>query len=216
MRANVNAARIRRVNHANVRADGAFVLYWMNAARRTRYNFALDHALSLARELGKPLVVLEALRSGYLWASDRLHAFVLQGMADNAARFESRGILHHAYVEPKPGDGKGLLSELSLHACAIVTDDFPCFMLPRMVAAAGRQVAVRLEAVDSNGLLPMREPDKAFYAAYHFRRYLQKNLRPHLEEFPAADPLRVPWARCSSIPALTIHSRLRQLPCCCE
>ena len=34
----------------------------------------------------------------------------------------------------------------------IVTDEFPCFFLPRMVAAAGAKMPVLLEQVDSNGL----------------------------------------------------------------
>jgi deoxyribodipyrimidine photo-lyase len=51
---------------------------------------------------------------------------------------------------------------------------------------------VRTEAVDGNGLLPLRAANKAFTMAFHFRRWLQKNLRPHLEEqaFPEADPLK--------------------------
>ena len=61
----VPAIRITAVNDAPVRADGDYVLYWMIAARRTQWNFALQHAVARARELGKPLVVLEAIRAGY-------------------------------------------------------------------------------------------------------------------------------------------------------
>ncbi|MCG8608697.1 deoxyribodipyrimidine photolyase, partial [bacterium] len=56
----------------------------MTANRRVRYNYSLQRAVELAVELRKPLVVLEALRCGYQWASDRLHRFVLDGMSDNA------------------------------------------------------------------------------------------------------------------------------------
>ena len=48
-----------------------------------------------------------------------------------------------------------MLSALAERAAAVVTDDFPTFFLPRMVAAAATELPVRLEAVDSNGLLPM-------------------------------------------------------------
>jgi catechol 2,3-dioxygenase-like lactoylglutathione lyase family enzyme len=34
----------------------------------------------------------------------------------------------------------------------VITDDFPAFFLPRAIAAAGHQLDVRLEAVDSNGI----------------------------------------------------------------
>jgi deoxyribodipyrimidine photo-lyase len=42
--------------------SGDYVLYWMVAQRRARWNFALQHAAWQAERLGKPLVVLEALR----------------------------------------------------------------------------------------------------------------------------------------------------------
>ena len=47
--------RIRQVNGAPIRPGRGYVLYWMIAARRTRFNFALDRALAHARELRRPL-----------------------------------------------------------------------------------------------------------------------------------------------------------------
>jgi len=186
----VPEVRLRAANDRPVRPDGDFVAYWMVAARRRRANFALQRAVCLANELQRPLLVVEALRCGYRWASDRLHAFVLQGMADNRADFAKVGVTYWPYVEPEPGAGKGLLAALGKRACAVVTDDFPCFFLPRMVAAAGAQLPVRLEAVDGNGLLPMRVGDKVFGRAFDLRRFLQKALPAHLADFPAGDALR--------------------------
>jgi deoxyribodipyrimidine photo-lyase len=185
----VPSIRIAAVNRAPVRGDGGYVVYWMIAARRTRWNFALQRAVEWCRGLRRPLLVLEPLRAAYPWASDRLHAFALDGMADNAAAFARAGVRHHPYVEPADGAGKGLLEALAAHACVVVTDDFPHLFLPRMVAAAGARLPVLLEAVDSNGLLPLRAPQKAFATAYHFRRFLQKELPDHLYALPDADPL---------------------------
>ncbi len=81
------AIRVRAVNDRAVNAAGAYVLYWMIANRRTRFNFSLDRALAWARELGRPLVVLEALRIDYPFASERIHRFVIDGMAVNAKGF---------------------------------------------------------------------------------------------------------------------------------
>ncbi|HEX5052837.1 MAG TPA: deoxyribodipyrimidine photolyase [Planctomycetota bacterium] len=186
----VPEVRLRRANDRPVRRDGAFVLYWMIAARRRRANFALQRAVELATQLGRPLFVLEPLRCDHRWASDRLHTFVLQGMADNAADFAAAGVRYWPYVEPEPGAGSGLLEALGRRACAVVTDDFPCFFLPRMVAAAAAKLAVRLEVVDGNGLLPMRVGDKVFARAFDFRRFLQKVLPAHLRDLPAGEPLR--------------------------
>lgn len=194
--------RIRRVNAAEEHAAGDFVLYWMTAARRTRWNFALQRAVERCRALGRPLVVLEPLRAGYAHASDRLHRFVLEGMRDNAAALEGSGVLYYPYVESAPGEGRGLLSALGERACLVVTDDYPCFFLPRMVEAAGRSLEVRLEAVDGNGLLPLEASPAAFPTAYAFRRHLQKTLPPRLADFPQADPLAgPPLPKAPSLPA---------------
>ena len=116
MNVGVPSNRVRRLNLAQVREDGLYVLYWMVAARRTRSSFALDRAMDLAREHRAPLVVLEALRCDYPWASDRLHAFVIQGMADNARRFDRTRAAYYPYIENQPGEGKGLLEALARRA----------------------------------------------------------------------------------------------------
>jgi deoxyribodipyrimidine photo-lyase len=72
----------------------------------------------------------------------------------------------------------------------VVADDAPLFFLPRMVAAAGPRIPVLLEAVDSNGLLPLAATERVFPTAFAFRRLLQAELPAHLGELPAADPLR--------------------------
>ncbi len=181
--------RVVACNQAPVRDDGDYVLYWMISARRTGWNFGLERAADWARALGKPLLVLEALRCDYPWASDRLHRFVLQGMADNARRLERTRAAYYPYVERKPGEGRGLLEALAGRAAAVVTDDFPCFFLPRMVDAAAERLAVRLEKVDSNGLLPLRATDRVFLRAVDFRRFLQKTLPRHFDEMPRKNPL---------------------------
>ena len=185
----VPAERITTVNRAPLRMDGDYVLYWMIAARRTGYNFGLQRAVEHAVRLRKPLVVLEALRSGHRWASARFHQFVIDGMRDNARGFQRAGVRYLSYLEPASHDGQGLLAALAANAAVVVTDDFPCFFLPAMVAAAGGAVAVAMESVDSNGLLPLRAASKVHLTAYSFRRALQGDLPAHLPQRPLKDPL---------------------------
>jgi len=186
--------RIRALNDAAFAADRDYVVYWMVAARRTRWNFALDRAIELAHEHGKPLIVLEALRCGYRWASDRFHAFVLEGMADNERALAGTNAIYYPYVESSHGAGKGLLAALAARACAVVTDDYPCFMIPAMQAAAAGQVDCRLEAVDGNGLVPVRATSREFTRAYSFRRYLQGALPSNIAVRPRANPFAVELA----------------------
>ena len=184
------AIRIDQVNEAPLRADGEYVLYWMIAARRPRHNFGLQRAIELASEHGVGLIVLEALRCDYRWASDRIHQFVVEGMRENQGTFEDTPIRYYPYVEENKGGGKGLFKALAGRAVAVVTDEFPCFFLPHMVEAAGEQLDVRLEQVDSNGLIPLRGPDREFTVAHSFRRWLQKNIGDYIHDAPKQYPLQ--------------------------
>ncbi len=182
--------RLRALNGAPLNPDGDYVLYWMVAARRTAWNFALQRAAEIAGALGVGLLVFEPLRCDYPCASDRLHRFILEGMADNAAALADSCACYLPYVEPEKAAGRGLLAALAQHACMVVSDDFPCFFIPRMQLAAARQLPVRLELVDGNGLLPMAAADKDYPTAYAFRRLLHKALPAFIDDRPAADPLQ--------------------------
>lgn len=188
-------------NDAPLRPDRTFVLYWMTSARRLSHNFALDRAIELARELAKPLVILEALRVDHPWACRRFHQFVLEGMQAQADAAARAPVTYYPYVERTPGEGRGLLDAFARSAAAIVTDAYPTFFLPRMTAAAASLLDVRLEAVDSNGLLPLAASPQAFPTAHAFRRHLQRTLPAHLLERPRPRPLvRLELPRLPALP----------------
>ncbi|MEM7417891.1 MAG: deoxyribodipyrimidine photolyase [Gemmatimonadota bacterium] len=187
--------RIQRLNEARPDPMGEYVLYWMTAQRRLGWNFALDRACYWAHELGRPLLIFEAVRAAYPWASPRHHAPIMIGMHEHAVALDGTGVGYFPYVEPAPGDGDGLLHALAARAACVVTDDAPTFFTPRLVDAASRLESTYAEAVDSCGVLPLREPGRTFSAAFHFRRHLHKVLRDHVMVAPSPDPLaqlRVP------------------------
>lgn len=200
-RMSVPTDRIRLLRDVPPRGDGDLVLYWMIASRRLQHNFALDRALEMCRELSLPLVILEPLRIRYPHASARLHRFILDGMADNRRQASLAGIAYHPYVEPRPGAGKGLVRAFSEHAATIITDDVRWFHYPAMLSSAAAQVSCRLEAVDSDGLLPMEDPGKAFVRAHDFRRHLHQRLPFVVEDCPMAEPLKLRTGAGGVVPA---------------
>ena len=163
----------------------------MIAARRTRWNFALQRAVEQCVELGKPLVILEPLDVDYPWASDRLHRFVLDGMAATAGGLPQ---VARALLPLRRASGRTMAgaccSVSHRRACIVITDHYPAFFIPRLLQAAARASAVRVEAVDSNGLIPLATHGRAFTSARSFRAFVQRELRPHLREFPEEHPLR--------------------------
>lgn len=196
----VPSIRIQCTNSSPVRPHADYVLYWMTSSRRPHWNYALDRAMEWCRELNQPLLVVEALRCDYPWASERLHRFVIQGMAQNRRVFRDNGVRCYTYLERDRGEGSGLMEALAERASVLVTDDFPCFFLPRMVQSLADRLSIRCESVDSNGLLPMRAADRVFARAYDFRRWLQKHLAPWLTQSPQAVPFDSLDQRRATIP----------------
>jgi deoxyribodipyrimidine photo-lyase len=183
-----NQARVRRLNQARAASGGEYVLYWMQAARRLDRNHALDYALACARELARPLVLFEALRIDYPWASRRLHRFVLEGMRDNAAQASASGFDYWPFVEKRKGDGRGLVRRLASRACLVVTDDFPCFVVPAQSEALARAATVPVFAVDSNGIVPLARLGAVVSAAAHLRPLLHKEFAEAWGHRAAARP----------------------------
>jgi deoxyribodipyrimidine photo-lyase len=169
-----NQARLRRLNDRPLERRGDYVLYWMQAYRRLERNHALDYALECAAELGRPLVAYEGLRIDYPWASRRLHRFILEGMRANAQRAGTLGLNYWPFVETSRDEGRGLLRRLSSRAALVVTDDFPCFIVPPQAAALARKSEVPVFAVDSNSVVPLSVLGPAVSAAAHLRPRIHK------------------------------------------
>ena len=172
---------------------GDYVLYWMIASRRTEWNFASGtggRALPAAgpaadRPRGAALRLPVGQRSAAPLRPRR------HGRQPRAAAVEGRALLPLRGA-PSAAPARACSRRLPQRAAVVVTDDYPSFFLPRMVAAAGRKLDVRLEQVDGNGLLPLAAAGKVYGRAYDFRRFLQASWRPTCSSRRA--PIRWPVA----------------------
>ncbi|HEY8086339.1 MAG TPA: deoxyribodipyrimidine photo-lyase [Polyangiaceae bacterium] len=174
--------RVRRLNDRPVNRRGDLVLYWMQTYRRAEDNAALDHAILLANELGVPCVVYEELRPDHPHASERLHTFHLQGARDVAAGLARRGV-HHSLCLPTTGEqARGIVARLADRACAVVSDDFPSFVVEARHAAIARGVPCPYLVVDDTAVVPMALLGRAEIGAHTLRpkvhRLLGEWLRP--------------------------------------
>lgn len=151
-----NQARVTAINQMSPNVNGKYVLYWMQAYRRFYYNHSLDFALELARQHKKPLVVYEGLRMDYPWNSERIHRFILEGMQENFHTAKELGFTYWSFVETKKNPAKGLLKKISKEAVAVVTDHFPCFIIPEQTQKLSQKIECPLYAVDGNGIIPLK------------------------------------------------------------
>ncbi|MCT8334925.1 deoxyribodipyrimidine photolyase [Leptospira sp. 85282-16] len=177
----VTEERIRNCNQKPFTNHGKYILYWMQAYRRFDSNHAFFYAYSLAKKYNKELIVYEGLRADYPWNSKRIHKFILEGMYDNQTRADELGINYWPFVESKFNPAKGILKEISKDAVAIVTDDFPCFIIPEQITKLASKVNCPLFAVDSNSLLPLSRFEKEASAARILRIWIHKEF---LKGFP--------------------------------
>ena len=167
-------ARVRRVNEAGVNAEGRYVLYECRHNRRIAANHALGFAAGLANRLGVPLLVFESLGCDYPYASDRLHAFVLEGAAETAAHLHKLGAGYVFELRRKKGE-RSRIGELESSAAALVVDDFP---------GERRESAVAAYAVDSSCVVPAHSIEKRMYAAYALRPRIHRLLPQFLKPAP--------------------------------
>lgn len=176
--------RVLQINDKQPNDKARYVLYWMQMYKRVDNNHALIYAIRQANELGLPLVVYEGLKYYYPWASDRLHTFILEGVEEKRAAFEKLGIRYVFYLQKDAASPKQTVAALAKDAALIVTDDYPCFIIPEHNRRVAERSQIPVFAVDSNGVIPMSKFDKEEYAAYTIRPKIHKLLDRYLQPLP--------------------------------
>jgi len=124
----------------------------------------------MANDRGLPLVVYEGLKYYYPWANDRLHTFILEGVPEKTEKFARLGIRYIFYLQRNASDSKNTISRLAKHAALLVTDDFPCFIIPEHNRRIAARLRIPVFAVDSNGMIPL--------SAFHKEEYAARTIRP--------------------------------------
>ena len=172
------SGRLSSLNDEPIRR-GQYVLYWMQASQRTRFNPALEHAVKRANELKLPLLVAFGLMDNYPEANARHYAFMLQGLADVKGGLADRGIGFVIRHDSPPR----VALELAEHAAAIVCDrgylSHQKQWRDQVADEAGRCV----EQVEGDVVVPVEEAsDKSEFAARTLRpkvhRLLDQYLKP--------------------------------------
>ena len=179
--------RVIQLNDRPVNTNSRYVLYWMQMYKRVDNNHSLIYAIRRANELKLPLVVYEGLKYYYPWASDRIHTFILEGVEEKRREFEKLGIRYVFYLQKDAASPKNTVAALAKDAALIITDDFPCFIIPEHNRRIAERAEIPVYAVDSNGIIPMSKFDKEEYAAYTIRpkinRLLNNYLKPLQNEY---------------------------------
>jgi deoxyribodipyrimidine photo-lyase len=172
---------------------GEFVLYWAQTARRLSGNRALELAISEGNRRRLPVVVYESLRTDYRSANDRIHTFVLEGVARNIADAKARGLRYGFFLPHSVDEARGRLREIASRAAVVVTDEFPAFIAREQTERFIARCPVRVLLVDGNGIVPMRAFSKEQYSAKFFRDRAHRLFADFSSAVPEIDPLVSPF-----------------------
>lgn len=186
---NINSNRVFKRNQAEPNSDGDFVLYWMQTNHRFQYNYALEYAVAWANKLDKPMVIYEELTCDYRWASDRIHAFYMEGMKEHLDLSKEKGFNYVPFVEENPGKSKKAVNALINDACCLISDEFPVFFIKDRNEQLGNELDIPFVTVDSNGIIPLGLTDKDPYSAYFFRKIMQQNFVECFTNPPSQNPM---------------------------
>jgi deoxyribodipyrimidine photo-lyase len=181
--------RVRRAGPPD--PDGRCVVYWMQRTHRAVDNPALEMAIALGNELGKPVVVFLGLVPFVERANLRHYQFLVEGVADIADGLAHRrtGFVLRRYPEHQL---EPFLDEV--RAAMVIGDENPL----RQFEGWRRRVAERLKlpfwTVDADVVVPSALLLKEQYAA----RTIRPRLHAHLDRFLRTPPpvsARVAWQR---------------------
>lgn len=182
-----NVVEPERLTAANDRPEksGRFVLYWMQAAQRTRYNHALLYAIARADALGVPVVTVFGLTSDYPEANARHYAFLLEGLGAARRNLEALGI-PLVVLRGAPDDAALALAE---DAALVVADGATLRIQRAWRARVAARASCSVEEVETESVVPVRTayPREAWSAAV-----LRPRIRAALPRFLAPLEIRPP------------------------
>ncbi len=180
----IQGSRIRILKKGGLRA-GDYALYWMQASQRTECNHALEHAIELANEQARPLVVFFGIADDYPEANERHYAFMLEGLAEVRRDLEKRNIRFvPRHVSPEIG-----VADMTKRATVVVVDRGYTAIQRKWRKAAAESLDCALVQVESDAVVPVEEAShKEEYSAATLRR----KIRPMLDDYLVPLERRVP------------------------
>ena len=157
------------VNDRPLRAERAYVLYWMQSTLRLDDNWALRLAILEADRVNKPLIILHSVDSAQPHASARFHTFQLEAARDLAATAEGRGLMYRLALDLGRDDHLEVIARVAAEAALVVTDQYPTDGVPARTAAIAARIDCRVLATDSVGVVPAACFDREEYSARTMR-----------------------------------------------
>ncbi len=169
----IQAERIKTLCDEPPRRNGDYVLYWMQAAQRAKYNHALEFAIRKANELSKPLIVLFCIVDSYPEANLRHYRFMLEGLRDVQDVLGERGIR----LVVQAGEPTQRVLDLAKNASILVVENGQLRIQRKWRKQIAHNAECLMFEVETNLIVPVTEASgKEEYSAGTFRPRITKKL----------------------------------------
>ncbi|MGM0454308.1 MAG: deoxyribodipyrimidine photo-lyase [Thermodesulfobacteriota bacterium] len=174
----IHDSRIQ-VLHDAQQSRGEFVLYWMQAAQRSRYNHALEYAIRAANARNLPVVAFFGLTWQYPEANQRHYRFLIDGLKTVQKRLADKGILL-AIQNVSPEEGALSLSE---RAAMVVVDRGYLHIQKQWRQALAAHIQCPLIQVESEVIVPV---ETAMAKEAYSAAVLRRKIKTHLDDYLVA------------------------------
>jgi len=191
-----------RITVRNVGApnpEGECVVYWMQRAQRALDNPALDVAVELGNELGKPIVAFLAPFPFYPHANVRHYRFLGSGVPDIAEELSQRNV---GFVLRTYPDHSLMKFCEQVRPAIVVGDENPLREAEHWRVRVAQQLKVPLWTVDADVVVPSRLLGKEHYGARTIRPRLQE-LLPQFLVPKKVGKARIPWNKLRTLHSLS-------------
>jgi deoxyribodipyrimidine photo-lyase len=177
--------------------EGRSIIYWMQHAQRAQDNPALDLAIELGNELGRPVVVFLGLVPFYPRANLRHYQFLCEGLPDLAERLARRGV---GFVLRRYPEHRLLPFAVAARPCLVVGDENPLRETEAWRQKLAATLTVPLYTVDANVVVPTSIIPHEQFAARTLRPRIHRVLASYLVR--GREPVAcIPWT-----PAVPLES----------
>lgn len=173
----IQPERITTLCDERLGRGGSYVLYWMQAAQRVRYNHALEFAVRKGNELKQPVVVVFCVVNSYPEANARHYHFMLEGLREVREQLADRGI----GMVVRVGEPEAIVPILAGKASLVVVDGGQLRVQRKWRRDVAQRVDCTMFEVETNLVVPVQEASwKEEFSAGTFRPRITKKLDYYL------------------------------------
>ena len=163
-------------------AERGPVLLWVQRAQRATGNLAANLAISLANDLGRPVVAVFCLVPAFPGATHRAYHFMAEGLRELPDAFAKRSV----GWELRVGEPHDVIPALArdLNAAVIVTDQNPLRVGLAWRSRVADALTIPLVAVDTDVVVPSSLFPKEEWAARTIRPKINRIRHDYLTPIP--------------------------------